>query len=400
MTRARRFLLVVPPFIGHANPMISVARELASRGHAVAWASHRNLRALVADPIRYFGIAEDEQYLAAMRSIDEQPTRFLAESFVRLYEETLLPLGRSMQRAVEHAAEVFAPDVMVVDQHALAGALVARRRGLPWATSAASGQLLVVTLPTHLRVRRWLDETLAPLQCEAGLEPVGSFDVSPHLALLYTSLTFATGTEHVAYPDQFRFVGPLLEHRDDDSDFPWNLLDARPRVVVSLGTIVAGRSERFLHVVSEALGDRSVQVILSAPDGVLPAPPANFIVRPWIPQLRLFPQVQAVLSHGGSTVHEALAFGVPLVVAPVMQDGFFNAQKVVEAGAGIRIKFGRVAADALRRAIFDVIENPRYRAAARSIGDSFAAAGGTRAAADALEGVECVAPPARVSPPA
>ena len=33
-----RFLFVVPPMAGHVNPTLPVGRELAARGHAVAWA--------------------------------------------------------------------------------------------------------------------------------------------------------------------------------------------------------------------------------------------------------------------------------------------------------------------------------------------------------------------------
>ena len=36
-----RFLLVVPPLVGHINPLIGVADELARRGHEVAWAGLR-----------------------------------------------------------------------------------------------------------------------------------------------------------------------------------------------------------------------------------------------------------------------------------------------------------------------------------------------------------------------
>ena len=36
-----RFLFVVPPLTGHVNPTIPVGRELAERGHDVAWTGPR-----------------------------------------------------------------------------------------------------------------------------------------------------------------------------------------------------------------------------------------------------------------------------------------------------------------------------------------------------------------------
>lgn len=45
-----RFLIVVPPFVGHINPIAGVAAELRDRGHEVAWVGdesvlHRTLPA-------------------------------------------------------------------------------------------------------------------------------------------------------------------------------------------------------------------------------------------------------------------------------------------------------------------------------------------------------------------
>jgi hypothetical protein len=45
------------------------------------------------------------------------------------------------------AIDEFAPDVLVVDQQALAGAVVAERAGLPWATSATTSAELTDPLP-------------------------------------------------------------------------------------------------------------------------------------------------------------------------------------------------------------------------------------------------------------
>ena len=35
-----KILFVVPPWTGHVNPTVSVARRLAANGHEVAWAGH------------------------------------------------------------------------------------------------------------------------------------------------------------------------------------------------------------------------------------------------------------------------------------------------------------------------------------------------------------------------
>jgi UDP:flavonoid glycosyltransferase YjiC (YdhE family) len=104
--------------------------------------------------------------------------------------------------------------------------------------------------------------------------------------------------------------------------------------------------------------------------------------------LALMPRLDAVICHGGmNTVCEALAHGVPLVLAPIRHDQPVVASQVVRAGAGIRVPFSRVSPGQLRAALTTVLGDPAYRRTAAEVGDSFAAAGGAAAAAARLEGV-------------
>jgi UDP:flavonoid glycosyltransferase YjiC (YdhE family) len=61
------------------------------------------------------------------------------------------------------------------------------------------------------------------------------------------------------------------------------------------------------------------------------------------------------------------------------------AGQVVDAGAGIRVRFGRATAPKLGEALDAVLHEPGYRAAAARVGASFRAAGGAPAAAAHLE---------------
>jgi UDP:flavonoid glycosyltransferase YjiC (YdhE family) len=100
---------------------------------------------------------------------------------------------------------------------------------------------------------------------------------------------------------------------------------------------------------------------------------------------QLLPRLAAVVGHAGlNTTCEALAHGIPLVVAPIKHDQPIIAGQVAAAGAGIRVRFGRVTPPQLREAVTTLLDEPSYRAAAARIGQSFAAAGGAPAAAAAL----------------
>ncbi|MCA1696415.1 MAG: glycosyltransferase, partial [Actinobacteria bacterium] len=151
-----RFLFVVPPLVGHILPAVALGQELAARGHQVGWAGHaETVGPLLSPGARLIPVAANfgSQTLAQVRS------RSLglrgAAAFRFLWIDFLIPLAASMVPGVVAAVDEFAPDVLVVDQHALAGALVARQRGLPWATSATTSAELTDQVSTTSRQGTW-----------------------------------------------------------------------------------------------------------------------------------------------------------------------------------------------------------------------------------------------------
>jgi MGT family glycosyltransferase len=383
--RPMRFLFVVPPLTGHVNPTVSVARALASRGHEVAWAAHPGtVRPLLPAGARIFAMPEAAPAGMVESVVDRARAVRGAAALKLLWEDFLIPLARSMLPAVEVAATEFSPTVMVVDQQAVAGGLVARRRNLPWATFATTSAGVIDPLAGLPQVKQWFRELVANLERDAGLPPADHAEISPHLVVAFTTDAMVGSSDK--FPAHYRFVGPSISDRPETAEFPWDALRDGPRVLVSMGTVNAQASGRFYQTAIEALRDEPMQVILAAPPELVGEFPGNVIVRRYVPQLALLPKVHAVVCHGGhNTTCEALANGLPLVIAPIKDDQPIVADQVVAAGAGLRVKFGRVQAAELRGAVRRVLDEPSFRDAAARVRASFAAAGGAAAAARELE---------------
>jgi MGT family glycosyltransferase len=398
-----RFLFVVPPLTGHVNPTVPLGRELERRGHDVAWAGHTDVVAGLLPPwATFLPVAEavPPEVSAAVAFHTSNGTRGPA-GFMASWQEFVLPVARQMVPGVHAAVDAFEPDVLVVDQQALAGAAVADLRGLPWATSATTSAELLDPLAVVPKMGDWLRDRLRELLRDAGLDATqaATFDprFSPHLVLAMTTHELVGPAE--GFPDHYVLVGPLIGDRPDDTPFRWEWLDAdadgdgdgggkRPLVLVSLGTLNWRGGERFFAAAAEALRTMDTRAVILAPADLVPDPPPNVLVAPRVPQLALLAHADAVVCHGGhNTVCEALSHGLPLVVAPIRDDQPVVADQVVGAGAGIRVKFGRVTAAALRHAVESVLSEPGYRAAAERVRASFAAAGGASLAADRLEGL-------------
>ncbi|MFE2297493.1 glycosyltransferase [Streptomyces sp. NPDC059445] len=409
------FLFVVPPLVGHINPAVGVADLLLARGHRVAWACADPdlVERLAGDRAPVFPCAGPVPGVGeARRPADLRGP----EALKFLWEWYLLPLAEAMAPGVRAAVETFRPDVVVADQQAFSGGLVAERAGLPWATSATTSAEFGDPLAGLPRVTEWLAERLADLRRSVG-DPSGDTDprFSPHLVLAFSTVELA-GPPAVARGGPIRWVGPSITARPAAADFPWDWLDpGRAAVLVTLGTANADAGGRFLAVCREALRARAdrVQVVVVDPGNTLgadaawrprgddPPPDAtrapytsrpslgddkDLLVLPSVPQLALLERVDAVICHAGhNTVCEALWHGVPLVVAPIRDDQPVVAGQVVDAGAGVRVRFGRVTAARLGAALDAVLHEPGHRAAAERIGTAFRAASGASAAADSLE---------------
>lgn len=380
-----RVLFVVPPLVGHVNPTVSVARALADRGHTVAWVGHPGtVRPRLPDDATLFALSEEVPRAVVEDVAARSQIVRGAAALKFLWEDFFVPLARSMRPGVEAAVDAFRPDVLCVDQQALAGALAARARGLPWATLATTSAGVVDPLAGLPQVKRWLADVIAALEREAGLAPSEHGALSPHRVIAFTTAALVGPADQ--FPPHYRFVGPATSDRPEPAPFPWDALVDRPRVLVSMGTVNADASARFYRTALAALAELPVQAIVAAPPEALGEVPPPAIVRGYLPQLAVLRHVDAVVCHAGhNTTVETLARGLPLVVAPIKDDQPIVAEQVVAAGAGLRVKFGRVQVAELRDAVHRVLIEPSFRAAAAAVAASFAAAGGATAAAVSIE---------------
>jgi MGT family glycosyltransferase len=372
-----RFLFTTLPLSGHVNPSAAVARLLTEQGHQVAWCGSRARLTPV--------IGKDATiYPTGMKLFRGQPDTGMT-AIRSLWEGFIVPFARFTLPALDHAVRDYRPDVVVTDQHALAGSLAAQRHGTRWVTLCSSSFDLTDPFRHLPKVKGWMDEQIAIAAADAGLSSYDDPRFSPHLVIVFTTTTMLGGR---TFPGHYALVGPALVRRAG-AGFPWDRLDPdRHRVLVTVGTMADDVAMDFYDRAVEALRPLrdGVQAVLIAPPEALAGPlPENVIALPRVPQLELLPHLDAVVTHGGlNTVSEALSHGLPLVVAPLTRDQPVNADNVVRAGAGLRLHFHRATPGQLRDAMQTVLGDPAYRSAAQRIAAEFRGAGGAREAAARL----------------
>ncbi|MCL5746139.1 MAG: glycosyltransferase, partial [Acidobacteria bacterium] len=195
-------------------------------------------------------------------------------------------------------------------------------------------------------------------------------------------------------PSNVHYIGPCVWTKSVGATPPdWlNELPAdRPWIHATEGT-AQYQVPFLLRATAQALGGRPMEVILTtgqnrdpATLGLDPLPP-NVRVERWLSHEDFLPRCAALVTTGGAaTVLASLKAGVPLVVVPTFWDKSDNAQRVVEAGVGLRIAPRRCTPDRLRAAVMRLIEEPHFRDNARRIAQQFSRAPGPPRAAELLE---------------
>lgn len=191
-------------------------------------------------------------------------------------------------------------------------------------------------------------------------------------------------------PPWFHYVGPIRPAARTPVSFPWEKLDGRPLIYASLGTV--NQHRRVFQCIAEACAGVEAQLVLSLGGAGevedfrdLPGGP---VVVKFAPQIQLIEKAALTITHGGlNTTLESLAAGVPLIAIPINFDQFGVAARIRWTGTGDFIKPEHLTADRLRNAVTQVLNDWRFREAARRMRDSIARAGGSERAADIIEQV-------------
>jgi len=98
------------------------------------------------------------------------------------------------------------------------------------------------------------------------------------------------------------------------------------------------------------------------------------------------PKTSVLVCLGGAgTIFAALRAGVPLVIVPTEWDKPENAQRVVEAGVGLRLDPRRCTPERLRAAVEHVLQEPSFRDNAQRLARTCARYGGAAKAAELLD---------------
>nr|POE93304.1 sterol 3-beta-glucosyltransferase [Quercus suber] len=204
------------------------------------------------------------------------------------------------------------------------------------------------------------------------------------------------------YSDWVRITGYwFLNNSDGDYTPPKDLVafikqareDDMKVVYVGFGSVTVNDSKQLTQQIIDAVIKADVRCILSkgwsdhfdqkdGSDPISKLPSCIFQIRA-APHDWLFPQIDAVVHHGGAgTTGAGLRAGVPTVIKPFFGDQFFFAMRVQDLGVGLYVK--KVSVNALGRAIWIASHDDRMKMRARRLGEQIRGEDGVATAIKAI----------------
>ncbi len=418
----RHVVLAAYGSLGDLHPALAIAIALRDRGHRATLLSHEMYRPKVESEGIAFAtlppnLAELDDFGATMRRAMDGP-----DGSRYVIQELVLPHVAATTAAIDAAAHD--ADLLVAHPLTFGVAIVAEKRGLPWASTSLQPLLQYSALdPSVWPQAPWLepwgrrfpalyhaffavgkvvsrpwmgavDGVRASMGLpRATLHPMYEGVFSPLLHLVLFSRALAAPQPDWP-PSSVQCGFAFYDREDHAAGLPAELaafLDAGPPpLVFTLGSSAVHTAGLFYTNGAHAaarLGRRAVLLVGRKIAQRLPDPlPSGVVVFPYAPYSELLPRAAAVVHQGGAgTTGQALRAGRPMVVVPFAHDQADHAARIARAGVGLALPRDRCDAATLTAALGRVLAEPGFAERAAAVGAEVRAEHGANAAADAIE---------------
>jgi len=390
---------------GDVQPFIVLGKALKAKGHAVMICTSSRFEAdITKNGLEYGYVTNDAlALLDADKAIFEDSLGIvgMAKIFFKLIK-IAKPLNKKMVQNAWVAAKGFKPDLVIYHAKALGGVSIAEKFKVP----AIMISLIPMLAPTaefplfalpKLGLGGWynrLTYKLIPLGYKSYLKDLNDVRVNEMgLEKLpkHTGITampdgslvpniHAISPSVLSKPKDWPSIHTVSGYLIEQQDEQWAaslalrafLAGGEPPIYVGFGSMSGSNPERLTKMIVEALAQANVRGIIATGWGGLEALdlPENILTIDSAPHAWLFPQVAAVVHHGGAgTTAAGLQAGRPTIICPFFGDQPFWADQVVKLGVGIKVTSQKkLGAEELAEAIRNVTTDIKIREAAAVLG--------------------------------
>lgn len=418
-------MFVSLPLLGHANQMIALAQELVCRGYQVSFAIPDTAREWLtntgADFIPWEPIIEAtneglyDKTKPVWQRVSQEPSNWRGE---RIMLNRLIDTYVPMYKTLVPIFHKYSPDLLVIDRAVIPAMDLAQQMNLPYIIQTRFLGNFVKTSSKYPRFGTsysiqmnlwqrclnffrpyWLLPQFLPTMSKLNQVRSKCLDrknlndpFSQHLMIVGTAFGIEIPRP---LPPFVQMVGPI---------FPKTVAPLEPSlskwleegeegsgvVYIAFGTLATIESWQAKALV-EGLTDTRFRVLWSLPKSqqhILPSLPSSFRIEHFVPQQAVLshPVVRAFVSHCGmNSINEALCWEKPILALPFFGDQHYNAARLVDLGAALKLNKERFDSAEVRRKMDALLSIESYTRVARRMSVVLKSTGGLDKAADIVE---------------
>ena len=390
---------------GDVQPFIILGKALKEKGHTVMICTGSRFESEVKKSGLEYGYITNEAFalLDADNSILEDSIGIIGLAKVSLkLIKIAKPINKKMVQNAWDAAKDFKPDLVIYHQKALGAVSIAEKFNVPaimvslMPMLAPTAEFPVLGMP-NLKLGGWYNRLTYKLVLmgynsyikelnDIRINEMGLKELPKYTGITATSDRSPVPNIHAIsphilsrpkdWPSIYTISGYIIEEQEEQ----WSpsvalqefLASGEPPVYVGFGSMSGSNPERLTKLVVDALMKANVRGILATGWGGLEAmdlPESIFKIEK-APHAWLFPQMAAVVHHGGAgTTASGLRAGRPTIICPFFGDQPFWGDQVVRLGVGLKVSSQkRLKAEELASAICKVTTDIEIQEAATVLG--------------------------------
>jgi MGT family glycosyltransferase len=402
-----KILILITPVEGHINPFVPIIEKLTERGHEVYCLSGRVFKDKIINVGAGFIPLPTKWDPGEQEIYDFFPElkkkKGLAQFKYYLKHVMFDAIPDSLE-IVHNTLKTFPADLIIADNFMLAGLWISEMGGppnvrlsvlplsLPGKNLAPPGLGL---LPGKSFFTKWrnnllhkifdkllfddLHKYLNEIRTKVGLLPVakdyqkkGLESINLYLHMSIPSFEYS----HDKLPGNLRFIGPLILPPQKDYKKPewWaKLKQGLPIVLINQGTI-AKNPEELIFPAIEALKDENM-LVLAVPfeEEKTRNLPKNVHAEKYIPFGNILPHVSIMITNGGfGGTQNALAHGIPVIIAGATEDKMEVAARLENSGAGINLRKRKPHPKDIKKAVKKILSDSSYKKRAMELKKEYA----------------------------
>ncbi|MET4142114.1 macrolide family glycosyltransferase [Pedobacter sp. UYP1] len=387
-----KVLFLSIPSHGHMNPTLGLAAELVRQGETITFFSAEEFRTAIEEIGAEFKCYKEDLNLFQKKSSGGlvaaflQPEKFITDLLEQIQDikfdyivySAAYPYANAIAQILKVPAvssfAVFATLQELLPKHNLTEAPLPKSKGPMGMSPEVINQFKQVRQSLIEKYQIEIAEDMFKLLFNKG-----------DLNIIYTSEYFIPNLKN--YDDSYIFIGPPIYNKKYTVEFPFEELEGKKVIYISMGTIFSNYSAELNQLFFKSFKDFDGVVVMAAYQVDLSAYeiPANFIIRDYVPQLEILKYTTVAITHSGmNSIGDLLYNKIPFVAIPLGADQFYLANRAQELGATIVLDIHNLNAGILKDAVKEVLTNPDYLNNINKISDSFIQAGGYEKAADEI----------------